>query len=237
MWQAVAAENHRCYKGLCLPCWVMLAMACGAVLKSGCPVWETRETEHVGDQLHQLNNTVYIELTESQLPPWCSVSSARTAVVSEAGVRVVPAHPWGCLICGRCCRWCSCAWRTRQLCLFRLCLDGGWAERERASQGKGKRNVAGRGWVERYTEEWGKTRGNTVVCCTNHLSPNSGEGLKWSDLLCGGTHKWATAPQTHQRSFLLWKKGAAPRWHTHWPHWHQDLGKHRLVGQRSHCHG
>lgn len=35
--------------------------------------------------------------------------------------------------------------------------------RERASQGKGKRNVAGRGWIESYTEEWRDTRGK--YCC------------------------------------------------------------------------
>lgn len=44
------------------------------------------------------------------------------------------------------------------------------------------------------------------MCCTNHLSPNGSEDLKWSDLLCCGTHKRATAPQTHQRSFLLSKE-------------------------------
>lgn len=44
-----------------------------------------------------------------------------------------------------------------------LALPRPWVSREggleRASQGKGKRNVARRGWVEICIKKWGETRG------------------------------------------------------------------------------
>lgn len=54
-------------------------------------------------------------------------------------------------------------WLVDETAVLILALPRLWVSTEggleRASQGKVKRSVAGRGWVERHTEEWGETRG------------------------------------------------------------------------------
>lgn len=108
---------------------------------------------------------------------------------------------------------------------------------ERTSQGKRKTNSAGRGWLKRFTQEWGETR--RKYCYHDALTTWLRMVVKtWSEVTCSTvghmSRQLLLRPLRAASSYL--KKGGAPRQHPHWPLLHKDLEQCGLMGQRCYCH-